>query len=95
MSNMEEMLNQISVEITRERTKELSISKIDLNYAYGQMKLSKETSRQCVFALICNNGGKKFSGFYQFKKGFYGPNNLPRKNDHFEKIPQRLGLTTE
>ena len=65
---MEELLNQISVEITRDRTKELNISKIDLDYAYGQMKLSKETSRQCVFAIT----GGKFSGYYRFKKRFYG-----------------------
>ena len=44
MSIMEELLNQVSVEITRDRTKELKISKIDLDYAYGQMKLSNETS---------------------------------------------------
>ena len=36
MPNMEELLNQISKEITRDRTKELNISKIDLDYAYGQ-----------------------------------------------------------
>ena len=46
MPNMEELLNQISVEITRDRTKELRISKIDLDYVYGQMKLHNETSRQ-------------------------------------------------
>ena len=40
---MEELLHQISVEITRDRTKELRISKIELEYAYDQMKLSKET----------------------------------------------------
>ena len=44
MPNMEELVNQISVEITRDRTKELMISKIYHNHAYGQMKLSKETS---------------------------------------------------
>ena len=44
MPNMEE-LNRISVEITKDRTKELMISKIELDYAYGQMKLSKETNR--------------------------------------------------
>ena len=59
---LEKLLNQISVEITRDRTKELNISKIDLNNAYGQLKLSKETSRQCVFALT----GGKFSGYYRF-----------------------------
>ena len=51
MPNMEELLNQISVEIYRDRTLHLFISKIDLDYAYGQMKLSEETSRQCVFAI--------------------------------------------
>ena len=45
MPNMEELLNQISVEITKDRTKELRMSKIDLDYAYGQMMLSEETSR--------------------------------------------------
>ena len=46
MPNMEELLNQISVEITRDRTTQLFMSKIDLDYAYGHMKLSEETSRQ-------------------------------------------------
>ena len=32
------------------------------------MKLSKETSRQCVFAIT----GGKFGGYYRFKKRFYG-----------------------
>ena len=73
MPNMEELLNQISVEITRNRTKELNISKIDLDYAYGQMKLSKETIRQCVFAIT----GGNFSGYYRFKKGFYGLADIP------------------
>ena len=66
MPNMEELLNQISVEITRDRTTQLFMSKIDLDYAYGQMKLSEETSLQCAFALT----GGKFSGYYRFKKGF-------------------------
>ena len=42
MPHMEELLNQISVEITHDRTVQLFSSKIDLDYAYGQMKLSKE-----------------------------------------------------
>ena len=63
MPNMEKLLNQISVEITRDRTVQLFMSKIDLDYAYGQIKLSEETSRQCVFALI----GGNFSGYYRFK----------------------------
>ena len=68
MPNREELLNQISVEITKDRTKELMISKIDLDYAYSQIMLSEEPSRQCVFAIT----GGNFSGYYRFKKRFYG-----------------------
>ena len=46
---------------------------MNLDYAYGQMQLSKETSRQCVFATT----GGKFIGFYRFKKGFYGLADIP------------------
>ena len=67
MLNMEELLNQITVESTKDRTKEKVISKNDLNYAYCQMKLSKETSRQCVFAIT----GGKHGEYYRFKKEFY------------------------
>ena len=66
MPNMEILVNQISVEITRDRAAQLFMSKIDLDYAYEQRKLSEETSRQCVFALT----GGNFSGYYRFKKGF-------------------------
>ena len=88
MPNMEELLNQISVEITRDRTTQLFMSKIDLDYAYGQMKLSEETSRQCVFALT----GGKFSGYYRFKKGFYGLADIPTIFQ--EKIDRTLGYCT-
>ena len=73
MPNMEELLNQISVEITRDQTKELMMSKVDLDYAYGQMKLSKQTSRQCVFAIT----GGKFSRYYRFKNRFHGLADIP------------------
>ena len=68
MPKMEELINHFSVEISRDRTLQLFISKIDLDSAYGQVKLSEETSQQCVFAIT----GAKFSGYYRFKKGFYG-----------------------
>ena len=48
---MGELLYQILVEITNDRLGELMISKIDLDHPYGQMRLSEETSRQCVFAI--------------------------------------------
>ena len=53
--NTEELINQISVAFTRDRTVHLFISKVNLDYAYGQMKLSEETSQQCVFAITGGN----------------------------------------
>ena len=88
MPNMEVFLNQISVDITRDREAQLFISKIDPDYAHGQMKLSKETSRQCVLAIT----GAKFSGYYQFKKGLYGLPDIPTKFQ--EKIDRRLEYCT-
>ena len=52
------------------------ISKIDLDYAYGQMKLSEETSRQCLFAKT----GAKFIGYYRFEL-------ISRITRHPHKIP--------
>ena len=71
--NIEELLNQISVENTRDQTVQLFISKVDLNYANEQMKLSYETSRQSVFATT----GGKFGGNYRFKKGLYRLASIP------------------
>ena len=88
MPNMEELLNQISLEITRDRTAQLFMSKIDLDYKYGQIKLSEETSRQCVFALT----GGNFSGYYRFKKGFYGLADMPTIFQ--EKIDRTLEYCT-
>ena len=87
MPNMEKLLSQISVEIPRDRRLQFFISKIDLGYEYGQKKLSEETSRECVFAIT----GAKFSGYYRFKKGFYGLADIPtifqegRKSEFFLK----------
>ena len=90
MPNLEELLNQNSAEITRDRTTQFFMSKIDLDYTYGQMKLSEEIiiSRQCVFALT----GGKFSGYYRFKKRFYGLADIPTIFQ--EKIDRTLGYCT-
>ena len=88
MPNMEELLNQSSVESTRDRTVQLFISKICLDYAFGQMKLSEETSRQCEFALI----GRIFNGYYRFRKWFYGHANIPTIFQ--EKIHRMPGYCT-
>ena len=64
MANIEELLNQEITEKTRVQNESTPISKIHLKYAYGQLKLSEETSRQCNFAIT----GGKMSGFYEPQK---------------------------
>ena len=64
MTNMEELLNQISTELTRGQNERLWISKIELEYAYGQMNLSEETSRQ----YNSPKTGGNVNGYYRFKK---------------------------
>ena len=49
------------------------MSKIDLDYAYGQAKLSEEAARHCVFSIIAGD----FPGNYRFKKSFYGLSDIP------------------
>ena len=45
MPNMDESLNQISSELSKNELDPIWITIIDLDYAYGQMKLSPETSK--------------------------------------------------
>ena len=67
MPNMEELISKISAKIT-EGEGEIWMSKIDLDYAYGQAKLSKEAAKHFVSSIV----GGDFTGHYRFKKGFYG-----------------------
>ena len=62
--NFEAVLNQMSTEIIRVQNEPLWISKIDLEYAYDQPKLSGETRKHC------NSAKKrgKFNGFCGLKK---------------------------
>ena len=69
-----EILNKISAEVTKVENEPLSKSKIDLAYGYGQLKLSKETSKHCVFALT----GGNMNGYYRFKKEFHGLSDIPK-----------------
>ena len=46
MPNMEELISKISAKITNGEG-QIWMSKIDLDYAYGQARLSKEAARHC------------------------------------------------
>ena len=61
MPNMDELLNQISAEQSKNDTDPIWIFVIDLDYAYGQMKLAPETSKHCNFAIT----GEETNGYYR------------------------------
>ena len=67
--NMEEFLNQIMAELSRNDHDPIWISVIDLDYAYEQMELAPETSKHCNCAVT----GKNMNGYYRFLKGFTVP----------------------
>ena len=60
MPNMEELISKISAKICKKTHHKVWMSKIDLDYAYGQAKLSKNASKHCVFAIV----GGDFTGLY-------------------------------
>ena len=70
---MDELLNQISSELSKNDLDPIWTLVIDLDYAYGQMKLEPEPSKHCNFAIT----GEKINGYYRFLKGFYGPADIP------------------
>ena len=82
MPNMEELFSKISAKITNGEG-EIWMSKIDLDYAYGQAKLAKEAAKHCVFSII----GGDFTGHYRFKKGFYGLSDIPTVfQEHIDNV---------
>ena len=66
---MDESLNQISAELSKNDSDLIWISIIDLDYAYGEMKQAPETSKHCNLAIT----GEKINGYYPSQKVFYGP----------------------
>ena len=84
MPNMEELISRISRKIADGPADEIWISKFDLDYAYGQLQLSKRAMDLCIFAVT----GGNFTGYYRFLKGFYGLADIPTFFQ--EKIDQTL-----
>ena len=84
MPNMEELISRISRKIADGASDQIWISKFDLDYAYGQMQLSKHAMDLCIFAIT----GGNFTGYYRFLKGFYGLADIPTIFQ--EKIDQTL-----
>ena len=84
MSNTEELISRISRKNADGPADEIWTSKLDLDYAYGQLLLSKEARNLCIFAVT----GGNFTGYYRFLKGFYGLADIPTIFQ--EKIDQTL-----
>ena len=84
MPYMEVLFTKISRKIADGPADELWISKFDLDYAYGQLILSRETRNFCIFAVT----GGNFTGHYRFLEGFYGLADIPTIFQ--EKIDQTL-----
>ena len=79
---MAELVSKSSAKIT-DGEGEIWMSEIDLDYAYGQAKLSKEAAKHCVFSNI----GGEFTGHYRFKKGFYGLSDIPKVfQEHIDRV---------
>ena len=84
MPNMVELISRISRKIADGPADEIWISKIDLDYACGQLLLSREARHLCIFAVT----GGNFTGYYRFLKGFFGLADIPTIFQ--EKIDQPL-----
>ena len=73
MPNMEELISRITRKISEVKEGEIYITKLDFDYAYGQLRLDEQTRNLCIFTVT----GGEFTGYYRFLKGFYGLANIP------------------
>ena len=75
MPNMEELnsRNLFPRKIADGPGDEIWTSKLDLDYAYGQLLLSRDARNLCIFAVT----GGDFTVYYRFLKGFYGITDIP------------------
>ena len=74
MPNIDSLIDSISQYINDSNQGDNNyFSKIDLKYAYSQLKLHPDTSRHCNFNIICGDSTSK----YRFKTGFYGLMDMP------------------
>ena len=71
--NMEELISRILCKISEEKEGEIRLTKLDFDYAYGQIKLDDETQKLCIFTITVG----EFTGYYRFFKGFYGLADTP------------------
>ena len=84
MTDMEELISRVARKVADGPAVQIWISKFDLDYAYGQLLLSRDARNFCILAVTAGN----FTGYYRFLKGFYGSTDIPTVFQ--EKIDQTL-----
>ena len=82
LPNVDEVLDGVSQIVTANTVGELYFTVLDLKYAYSQLKLTAETSKQCNFNIV----GGQATGTYRFLTCFYG---LEDKPAEFQKAMDR------
>ena len=83
MPNKIELLDNVTLAISGNTNKPIRFSNIDLKYAYSQIALSEETSRQCNFSIV----GGNITGTYRFKTRFYCLGDMPNE---FQRVMDSL-----
>ena len=73
MPNMAELKSRKSRKIADGPVDDVWISKFYLDFAYGQLQLSKQAMDLCICAVT----GVIFTGTYRFLKGFYSIGDIP------------------
>ena len=68
MPNLDDTRDRISIKASKDMGMPFWASTIDLDYAFGQVKLDTRTLKHCVIALV----GVDCTGHYRFSRGFYG-----------------------
>ena len=79
MPNLDHLMDIIAEQVDRETTGKTYFTSLDLTYAYGQVELSPDTSKQCNCQIIGGEG----TGVYRFVTGFYGLTTMPTQ---FQRI---------
>ena len=71
--NKEELKSRISRKISEGANGEILATKLDFDYAYGQIRLDDDTKNLSIFTVTRGD----FTGYYHFLKGFYGLADIP------------------
>ena len=73
MPNLEHLIEMVAEQFDTENKGIAWYTSLDMQYAYGQVPLNKETAQHCNFQIV----GGKATGTYSFITGFYGSTVMP------------------